>query len=441
MKRNHCEIVSSSPVQEGGVCPCNRSSHESCGSPCRMNKLLKRMRLTTKHSGDDAEVERMFDTYTEDPARLTIDHRAFAKMFRAMDTSMDDIRLIIFAHRMECTSGDMSMTKSSFCDRIKRSFGVDSLQGLHDALLILQHRLQPDQDASDFDELYRFAFEICRDSGLARTVDTDRVARMLARLLPGRPHTEPLCHFLYESMERYRVINRDQWWCFLEFCRSYPLADDLSRYDHVGAWPTILDDYVEWRLGTNPLPRSLSSSSSSTPATIPPTVGILISSSFTPLTAPALDTKHLYISTPSTSLSNPASPPPSSNTAPQLLNPIPTYPPMPPNGNHRELSRTATTPILSSLTLSPSAPVSTVCSPELFALSSSTSASDMRHVPTLHGISPTPGFASLLPRQLGTYVPRSYAVHSCPPGLEVRAMTGGDLGLTGPVLDTDIDMQ
>ncbi|TRZ00740.1 hypothetical protein DNTS_035698 [Danionella cerebrum] len=43
---------------------------------------------------------------------------------------------------------------------------------------------------------------------------------------------------------KYKVINKDQWCNVLEFSRTINL--DLSNYDEDGAWPVLLDEFVEW---------------------------------------------------------------------------------------------------------------------------------------------------------------------------------------------------
>lgn len=53
----------------------------------------------------------------------------------------------------------------------------------------------------------------------------------------------PVFHqFLEQS--KYKVINKDQWCNVLEFSRTINL--DLSNYDEDGAWPVLLDEFVEW---------------------------------------------------------------------------------------------------------------------------------------------------------------------------------------------------
>lgn len=46
------------------------------------------------------------------------------------------------------------------------------------------------------------------------------------------------------DQSQYRVINRDQWYNIHEFTQV--VKSDLSNYDPNGAWPVLLDEFVEW---------------------------------------------------------------------------------------------------------------------------------------------------------------------------------------------------
>ena len=48
--------------------------------------------------------------------------------------------------------------------------------------------------------------------------------------------------FLEQS--KYKVLNKDQWCNILEFSRS--ISPDLRNYDEDGAWPVMLDEFVDW---------------------------------------------------------------------------------------------------------------------------------------------------------------------------------------------------
>uniref|UniRef100_A0A3Q2CF82 DCN1-like protein n=1 Tax=Cyprinodon variegatus TaxID=28743 RepID=A0A3Q2CF82_CYPVA len=84
------------------------------------------------------------------------------------------------------------------------SLQCDSTERLRNSLDYLRSVLN---DSTSFKLIYRYAFDFARQS-------------------------------------KYKVINKDQWCNVLEFSRTINL--DLSNYDEDGAWPVLLDEFVEW---------------------------------------------------------------------------------------------------------------------------------------------------------------------------------------------------
>uniref|UniRef100_A0A8C5ADW8 DCN1-like protein n=1 Tax=Gadus morhua TaxID=8049 RepID=A0A8C5ADW8_GADMO len=84
------------------------------------------------------------------------------------------------------------------------SLQCDSTESLRNSLDHLRSVLN---DTTSFKLIYRYAFDFARQS-------------------------------------KYKVINKDQWCNVLEFSRTINL--DLSNYDEDGAWPVMLDEFVEW---------------------------------------------------------------------------------------------------------------------------------------------------------------------------------------------------
>ncbi|KAM4779918.1 DCN1-like protein 4 isoform 7-T7 [Cyanocitta cristata] len=79
-----------------------------------------------------------------------------------------------------------------------------------------------------------------------RSLDINTAKCMLGLLLGKAWSLFPVFHqFLEQS--KYKVINKDQWCNVLEFSRTINL--DLSNYDEDGAWPVLLDEFVEWYKG------------------------------------------------------------------------------------------------------------------------------------------------------------------------------------------------
>ncbi|XP_071950156.1 DCN1-like protein 4 [Antedon mediterranea] len=119
------------------------------------------------------------------------------------------------------------------------SLQVDSINKLQGKLDYLRSLLN---DPPTFKQIYRFAFDFARKKD-KRGLDYD-IARTLLRLLLGRQWV------LYNSFQQFldqtncKVVNKDQWCNILEFSRT--ILPDLSNHDEDGAWPVMLDEFVDW---------------------------------------------------------------------------------------------------------------------------------------------------------------------------------------------------
>lgn len=115
----------------------------------------------------------------------------------------------------------------------------DSVEKLQAKLDYLRSILN---DAVAFKSIYRYAYDFARDKD-QRSMDLDTGKAMLQLLLGKHwPLYSSFHQFLEQS--KYKVINKDQWCNILEFSRS--IQPDLTNYDEDGAWPVLLDEYVEW---------------------------------------------------------------------------------------------------------------------------------------------------------------------------------------------------
>ncbi|XP_056271243.1 DCN1-like protein 4 isoform X3 [Pseudoliparis swirei] len=145
------------------------------------------------------------------------------------------------------------------------SLQCDSTERLRNSLDYLRSVLN---DSTSFKLIYRYAFDFARvrhthththtctqlwltlfrdaltgQEKDQRSLDLNTAKCMLGLLL-GK--TWPLFPVFNQFLEqsKYKVINKDQWCNVLEFSRTINL--DLSNYDEDGAWPVLLDEFVEW---------------------------------------------------------------------------------------------------------------------------------------------------------------------------------------------------
>uniref|UniRef100_A0A061RC16 Defective in cullin neddylation protein n=2 Tax=Tetraselmis sp. GSL018 TaxID=582737 RepID=A0A061RC16_9CHLO len=99
-----------------------------------------------------------------------------------------------------------------------------------------------EMDGSTFAAFYRFVFWICRDAN-KRNLPVHRATSAWLLLLSGRFRLLDHWVSFVRSRPNLLTITEDTWRQVLDFTRS--VLEDLSNYDPAGAWPVLLDEFVD----------------------------------------------------------------------------------------------------------------------------------------------------------------------------------------------------
>ncbi|XP_055925161.1 DCN1-like protein 5 isoform X1 [Argiope bruennichi] len=163
----------------------------------------------------------------------------------------ENIVMLVLAWKMEAKQ--MGFFSKSEWLRGLSDLECDSIQKIRNKLDYLRSLLN---EPVVFKNIYRYAYDFARDKD-QRSMDIDTAKAML-QLLLGRlwPMYSMFHQFLEQS--KYKVINKDQWCNVLEFSRT--IKPDLCNYDEDGAWPVLLDEFVEWLKTKQNFPNYKSSS-------------------------------------------------------------------------------------------------------------------------------------------------------------------------------------
>jgi len=121
------------------------------------------------------------------------------------------------------------------------ALGCDTVAKLAAKLPGLRASLGRSVEDATFRAVYAYAFGFAREKG-AKTVVPDTALALWQLLLPSRwALAQQWLDFL--PAQGLKSVTADVWSQLLEFARA--VKPDLSNYDANGAWPSLIDDFVD----------------------------------------------------------------------------------------------------------------------------------------------------------------------------------------------------
>jgi len=124
------------------------------------------------------------------------------------------------------------------------ALGVDSVEKLAGKMASLRASLA---DEATFRGVYTYAFGFGLEKG-AKAMVADTAQALWQLLLPGRWAAAEAWLSYVAGVKGLKAVSKDTWMQLLEFSRK--IKADFSDYDEDGAWPTLIDDFVEQARGT-----------------------------------------------------------------------------------------------------------------------------------------------------------------------------------------------
>jgi len=191
---------------------------------------------------DKAKIQQLFEKYAVDGKIQATGAEGtgagLEQFISDLGISSDDIALFVFAWKLKAkVLGEFS--KQEF-DAGLQELRVDTIEGLRDLMEPLRAQIAEEEN---FKRFYAFLFDYALNKETnQKFLDLSEAIELWKIILKGRfVQLDKWCKFLEE---RYRKsISKDTWNQLFEFVRV--INNDLDKYDPEGAWPVVIDEFVE----------------------------------------------------------------------------------------------------------------------------------------------------------------------------------------------------
>ena len=187
---------------------------------------------------DPSKLNRLFDQYADPQEKDVMAGEQLARFFTDLGIDPSSSLTLTYAYTLRCRSfGEIH--RAELVPHYT-ALGLDSIERIkaHSATAVAAVV----KDEAQMKAFYRWLFDFVKEEGERKTIDADAAVEMWGLVLQRWSLCAQWLTFVVEVV-KLKVVSQDLWMQLYDFSRE--VGEDLSKYDAEGAWPVIIDDFVE----------------------------------------------------------------------------------------------------------------------------------------------------------------------------------------------------